>query len=443
MQESSLEMTAAGFGSPRRLDVQRLVRAIAFVSIIGGLFTLVSILLPHLDHRYDVEYVAVGCALLVGGAFLLTWSRARAVGVTTVHATTALLSIAVLALAWYGMRDLGGVQSVFLILLLGISASIGPAWWSTTFLALQSAGYALVLATADVAGGFDRFSQWLVITMGLITCVAYNGMVRRELAASAERDEQRRAERDRERELHAERLEHLNEELLQTSELKSNFVAMASHELRTPLTAIEGFAGTLQHRWEDLDDADKRTYVDVIDAQAQRLGRLVTDLLTLSRIESGRLQAHLDVVHLRHIVERTLHDLGDMDVTLECDDALHVHADPDHVQQVLLNFLSNARAYGEPPVIVTATVDGHWVELVVADAGAGVDPAFVPQLFDRFARAPVAERRDGSSGTGLGLSIVEGLAEANGGQVWYRPNTPHGARFGVRLPRAEPPAGRD
>ena len=420
------------------MDLSRLVGAIAYISILGGVFTLVSILLPHFDRRYDGQFIAIGGALLLGGGFLVVWNRTRRVSERTVHATTALLSVAALALAWFGMRDLGGVQAVFLILLLGISASIGPAWWSAAFLALQSAAYAFVLATADVAGGFDRFSQWLVVTMGLLTCLAYNGMVRRELNASAELDTLRRAERDRERELHAERLEHLNEELQQTSDLKSRFVAMASHELRTPLTAIEGFAGTLQHRWDDLDDDDKRTFVDVIDAQAQRLGRLVADLLTLSRIESGRLQAHPETVHLREVVERTLHDLGDFAVSVDCDDALQVRADPDHVQQVLLNYLSNARAYGEQPISLAATTDGDWVDVVVADHGAGVDEAFVPQLFDRFARAPVAERHDGSSGTGLGLSIVEGLAEANGGRAWYRPNEPRGACLGVRLPRAVP-----
>ncbi|MCW2921637.1 MAG: multi-sensor hybrid histidine kinase [Thermoleophilia bacterium] len=436
MHDLAAEAPGPPVAMPRRLDMPRLLRAIAVVAILGGILTIVSIVIPHPDHTYDRQYIAVGVALLLGGAFVLMWSRSRDVSERAVHVATALLSVVVLTLAWFGMRDLGGVQAVFLILLLGISASIGPAWWSAAFLLLQSAGYGLVLATSDDVLRFDRAGQWLVVTMGLLTCLAYNGMLRRALLASADRDAQRRAERDRERELHAERLEHLNAELQQTSDLKSRFVAMASHELRTPLTAIEGFAGTLQHRWDDLSDADKRTFVDVIDAQAQRLGRLVADLLTLSRIESGRLQAHLQDVSLRTIVERTLRDLGDMDVSFDCDESIRVHADPDHVQQVLLNFLTNARAYGEPPVTIAATIDGAWVELVINDDGLGVDPEFVPQLFDRFARAPVAERHDGSSGTGLGLSIVEGLAEANGGHAWYRPNEPRGASFGVRLPRA-------
>ena len=418
----------------------RLARAMAVVSVLGGVFTAITVFLPHLDESYDTELAALAGVLLLGGAGLFAWLRWRTAGVRTVHVSTLLLSVVSLALAWFGMRDVGGVQAVFLILLLGISASIGPAWWSLVFFALQSAGYGLVLLTADVTSGFDRFSQWIVVTMGLVICLAYNGMVRRELAASGERDEERRAERDRERELHAERLERVNEELQQASELKSSFVAMASHELRTPLTAIEGFATTLQHRWEDLDDTDKRAFVEVIDAQARRLGRLVGDLLTLSRIESGRMQAHPAPVLLCEVVAQTLRELdGGFDVTVDCDPTLHVHADPDHVQQVLVNFLSNARAYGEPPFSVLARAsDDGWVELVVVDHGPGVDPEFVPQLFDRFARAPVAERRDGTSGTGLGLSIVEGLAEANRGRAWYEPNEPRGARFGVRLPSAAP-----
>jgi signal transduction histidine kinase len=435
MHDHAFETTVPALGSRGRLSAPRLVRAIAVLAIVGGIFTLLSIAAPHIDRRYDAEFLGIGGVLIVVGACLLALDHLLTVGLRTVHAATLLISLIILVLAWLNMRDLGGVQAVFLILLLGISASVGPAWWSGVLFVLQSVGYAIVLATADLSGGFDPFSQWLVVTMGLATCLAYNGMLRRELAAGAVQDEARRAERDRERELHAERLERLNEELQVASDLKSNFVAMASHELRTPLTAIEGFAGTLQHRWDDLDDADKRSFVEVIDAQAQRLGRLVGDLLTLSRIESGRLQAQPAAVPVHDVVQRTVRELGDVEVAIDCPPELEVRTDPDHLQQVLLNFLSNARAYGAAPIALTAHEDDRWVEIVVSDHGPGVDPEFVPQLFDRFARAPVAERHDGSSGTGLGLSIVEGLAEANGGSVWYEPNEPTGARFGVRLPR--------
>lgn len=426
-----------GLHAHHRLGSPRLLQAISLLSVLGGMLTLLSVVLPHANHAFDAQFNAIGGVLIVGGALMYTIARTRTVGVGALHVSTTYISIAVLAMAWLGMLNLGGVQAVFLLLLLGISASVGPTWWSIVFLMLQAAGYALVLATADTAAGFDRFGQWIVVTMGLVACLAYNEAIRRALAASTAREEARRAEREHEREQHAEGLERLNEELQHTSNLKSSFVAMASHELRTPLTAIEGFADTLQFRWDELDDQDKRSFVGVIDAQAQRLGRLVADLLTLSRIESGHMRSSSERIDLTELIERTVREnIDGTAVEIRCDPDVYARADPDQVQQVLVNFISNARAYGAPPIELVVTIDGDWVELVVRDHGPGVDAEFVPELFERFARSSAAERHDGSQGTGLGLSIVEALAEANRGEAWYRPNEPTGACFGVRLPRA-------
>ena len=424
-----------------QLAPRRLVRILGWAALLSGLLTYISIIAPHEDRTYDDEYLLLGTAVLLVGVLLHGVSRRSQVGRGAVQGALVLASIGVLQLAWLGMRDLGGIQVILLVLILAIATSIGPGWWAALLTAMMSGGYAFVLATSSDVLGFDKASQWQVVTIALVICVAYTGMVRRELERSHDLDQRLQRERDAEREQYATQLERLNEELRDTSELKSSFVAMASHELRTPLTAIEGFAATMQYRWNDLTDDDKRAFVGVIDAQSQRLGRLVTDLLTVSRIEEGRLVARPHSIDVGEAVQRAIAGLDAVgaDVHVDYPDDLRATVDPDHLQQVLVNYLANARTYGGEPITVTVVdePDRGTVQVVVADEGPGVDEEFVPHLFERFSRAPDAGPRSGEhGGTGLGLSIVEGLAQANAGEAWYEPNEPSGARFCLRVPRS-------
>jgi signal transduction histidine kinase len=337
------------------------------------------------------------------------------------------------------MPDVGGVQSVLLVVMLGISALVGPTWWSAVFTAILSAAYAVVLATSGNPSGFDKAGQWQIVTTGMVVCVAFAAMVRRELEQTRRAEHERQAERDRERELHAERLERLNESLREASELKSSFVAMASHELRTPLTSIEGFASTMRYRWNELSDADKLHFVEVIDSQASRLGRLVTDLLTVSKIEAGRVVAHREPTALEPAIRRAVEAAPGTpgELVVECDaTAPAALVDPDHLQQMLLNYLANARAYAAPPITLVVADEGATVRIEVRDSGPGVDATFAPRLFDRFTRSPESARSDDSGGTGLGLSIVQGLAVSTGGEAWFEPGDPSGATFCLRLPVA-------
>jgi signal transduction histidine kinase len=111
-----------------------------------------------------------------------------------------------------------------------------------------------------------------------------------------------------------------------------------------------------------------------------------------------------------------------------------VHADPDHVERILTNYVTNALKYGERPVEVEAREDDGWVEIRVRDHGSGVPEEFIPRMWEKFARPNDSSDRE--KGTGLGLSIVAGLARANGGTAWYEPNHPRGSCFCIRLPRA-------
>lgn len=222
-----------------------------------------------------------------------------------------------------------------------------------------------------------------------------------------------------------------NEELQAVNHAMRDFVAVASHDLRGPLTAILGFASTMTEHWDTIPDADKRGFVSIISRQASQLNRMVDDLLTVSRIEAGALDTHVEAVRLRNATERVIEDFSQhaSEIRVALPDGLAVLADPDHLQRILTNYVSNALKHGAPPVEVVAQAAGEWVEIRVRDSGEGVPEQFVPRLFGKFARA------NGGEGTGLGLSIVQGLARANGGETWYEPNRPRGSCFAVRLPK--------
>ena len=247
-------------------------------------------------------------------------------------------------------------------------------------------------------------------------------------AAQQELNERRRAEK--ELELSASELRQANEDLRVADEMKSHFVAVASHELRTPLTAVLGFATTLLNHWDRIPDDEKRDQIRTIEVQARRLSRLADDLLTMSKIEAGALEVRPEAVDVAPAISRATSTFGDREIEVEVPADLRVRADPDHLEQILMNYVSNAMRYGRPPVRIDARRRDGFVEIVVADTGSGVPQAFVPHLFEEFTQAG-----RGGTGTGLGLSIVLGLARAQGGDAWYEAGEP-GARFCVRLPAA-------
>jgi len=233
-------------------------------------------------------------------------------------------------------------------------------------------------------------------------------------------------------------LEIANADLRALDQMKSDFVAMVSHELKTPLTSIVGYASTMLRHWERLSDGERLESIRTIDRQSQRLSRLVSNLLEMSRIEAGHLQAEPQVINVALAASAVLATYGAIpDLQVCVDESLAVLADADHVQQILTNYIDNARKYGAGPIGIEGRAAHGSVTITVTDAGPGVPDDFAARLFEKFAQASTGSRREGS-GTGLGLSIVRGLARAGGGDAWYEPNIPTGARFCVRLPSAPP-----
>lgn len=223
-----------------------------------------------------------------------------------------------------------------------------------------------------------------------------------------------------------------NAALQQARRAQIEFVAVTNHELRTPLTAIRGFALTLRHRWDAMDDGPKLAAVDAIEQQSRRLTELVEDLLTVSSMRAGGI-----VVSPRSLVMLDwLHQacgVAEVTATIHCDHDVPVQADSTRLLQVLVNLLTNARKHGEPTIVVTATSRGDRTIIEVADHGPGVPHTFVPRMFEEFTQASVGESRT-AGGHGLGLAIVRYLVGALDGTVAYRQWDDGGAIFILDLP---------
>ena len=233
-----------------------------------------------------------------------------------------------------------------------------------------------------------------------------------------------------------EEVERTNRDLEAANQSLRDFVAVASHDLRGPASAVLGFASTLSKKWDVLSEAEKLEFLEIIERRGRFLSRMLDSLLTISRIEAGALDVHRETLEADAVIARALEDLSEeraAAVQVVCSPGLLVEADSDHVQRILVNYITNAFKYGKPPVIVEARGTGRYVEFVVRDHGEGIPEAFADRLFHKFSRAETEVTRQ-EKGAGLGLSIVEGLARANDGEAWYEANRPTGSCFGVRLP---------
>lgn len=210
----------------------------------------------------------------------------------------------------------------------------------------------------------------------------------------------------------------------------SQFIADASHELRTPLTAIKGYLEVLRrgasHDPEVLDRA-----LPVMAAEAERMRRLVTDLLALARAESSR-TVELRAVDVGKLVREFLEERG-LEPGAGIQEGLTAQADPDALLTVLGNLQANAERHGGGKAITwSAYRRGAEVGFTCADAGEGISPEDLPHLFERFFRADAARSRD-DGGSGLGLAIVKSLVEAQGGRVEVSSEPGRGAAFTVLL----------
>ena len=228
-------------------------------------------------------------------------------------------------------------------------------------------------------------------------------------------------------------------------EVKSALISTVSHELRTPLTLIHGFAELLVLRDMPVE-RQRSSAVEILDA-SRRLARLIDDLLSVSRMESGRLVLDPRPLDLGTVVERILSPFRAMAATHTLRAKLPgslpvVWGDPDKVEQILTNLVGNAIKYspGGGEVLVTVEHDGDSVQVSVRDQGIGMSPRDMGQLFEKFYRVDRDEVRR-AGGTGLGLYITKRLVEMHGGRLWAESWPGVGSVFSFTLPTSDELAG--
>lgn len=401
-------------------DISRSERLMLAVRAIAVPWALLQVLtyttLPYPDGVKGAGVIIVGAlaAGVIASGLLLprahSYTAVRNLGV----AGLAVDILVVSGFAWlFAFDQESALWAILLIIPLegAIRFQLRGALWTWTTVT--------VLYIAREVWGSDRYGyrlQWDSVTfrMGiglLIALVA--GLMARDLVR--QRAQLRRA----------------NEDLRRTDAMRSALVTTLAHDVRNPLTAIRGTFSVL--RRSDLDER-LAELVDATDRSAERLERLSLGLLDLARLDQGRLQLDIKSVAVADAVGSALR-FADPDGTAESviDPALTVRTDPERLEQILVNLITNALRYGEPPVTVSAERAGDRIRIRVRDAGQGIPEDRQATLFEPFRRS------EAKGSVGFGLTVVKALTEACGGSISYEDDGGNGAVFVVELPDAESP----
>jgi len=227
------------------------------------------------------------------------------------------------------------------------------------------------------------------------------------------------------------------------SRAHTDFVANASHELRTPLAAILGYVETLREGEGTVDTPTAQKFLGIIEREAQRLHALVSDLMSLSRVEAEKHELPIELIDLQSLVERAAKDaagpnrIDRLRLSLEAEPC--VLGDLHQLEQVVRNLVDNALKYGAPDTPVQVVLDmamGDLARIAVVDQGEGIAPEQIPHLTRRFYRTDPGRSR-ASGGTGLGLAIVKHIVERHRGRLDITSEMGKGTRVVVRIPLAE------
>ncbi|MCW2544076.1 MAG: sensor signal transduction histidine kinase [Frankiales bacterium] len=224
-----------------------------------------------------------------------------------------------------------------------------------------------------------------------------------------------------------------------TDRSRADLVSTVAHELRSPLTSVKGFTATLLAKWDRFNDEQKKLMLETVNADADRVTRLLTELLDVSRIDAGRLELRKQVIDLPKAVHKAVAgrvaggEPEDRFVVTIGDGLPEIWADPDKIDQVVGNLVENALRHGAGTVSVSVVPFETGAAVSVEDEGEGIPPETAARVFTRFWRG------NRGRGTGLGLYIVKGLVEAHGGNVEVGRAASGGASFRFVLPAGTPP----
>ncbi|HEY0006009.1 MAG TPA: response regulator [Pyrinomonadaceae bacterium] len=330
----------------------------------------------------------------------------------------------------------------------GVSSLLGAPIFSSA----QIYGW-LCLTGKIGADEFSEADERLAVTLATQVAVAYeNAMLYTEAQRHATELQQEVAERKQAEEERARLLvreQAARAEAERANLMKDEFLATLSHELRTPLTAILGWIHLI--RTNKLDEDNMLRALDTIERNAQSQKQLIDDILDVSRIITGKLKIDYEPVDLTSIIEATVDTVRpateakslSVQATLDQGSCL-VSGDANRLQQVVWNLFSNAIKFtpdGGKVQIRLAADDSH-AELTISDTGIGINPAFLPHIFDRFRQADGTTTRK-HGGLGLGLAIVRHLVELHGGTIKASSEGEgKGSTFVVKLPLAAPRVNR-
>lgn len=357
----------------------------------------------------------------------------------------AALAVAAALAAKYGLLVVTGENAGFTIYIPAVALA---AWYrgmlggsiATALAALADP----VLFTPPLAGLAVDVREYAVRLAAYVTggiAVSYFSFRLRRERGSAQRDA---AERRRALEDAGEMREELDRVVAaerRAAELREAFNSIVSHELRTPITAIYGGAKILARRDRVMEDSTRQELLDDLEEEADRLYRLVEDLLVLSRSERGTVERADDPVLVQRIVERVVRSEGARWPAVKFESELTAAAtargDETYVEQVLRNLLSNAAKYSPAGSTVRLIVDetSEGIRVRVLDEGAGINPGEAPRLFELYYRSLATSAK--VAGAGIGLYVCRALVEAMGGRMWAAPRAHGGSEFGFILARFE------
>ncbi|MEA2477461.1 MAG: hypothetical protein QOC87_1660 [Actinomycetota bacterium] len=214
----------------------------------------------------------------------------------------------------------------------------------------------------------------------------------------------------------------------------AELISLIAHELRSPLTSVKGFSATLLKRWDRFTDEQRLELIQTIYVDAERMSRIITEVVDLARLESGRFELHPMTVAVAPIAGRAVEQLERLDgsgrIEVEIDAAIEAWADPERLGHILFNVIENAVKYSEEgPVLVTGTTEKDEVSISVSDSGVGIPPSRIDTLF-----AGPGGQGSMPSGSGLGLYLTNRLVQEHGGSLSVTSTPGQGSTFTIVLP---------
>jgi signal transduction histidine kinase len=371
---------------------------------------------------FDAFVYALACLVLsTRGGEASPWGRA----------VTFAIDVALIT-AWIVVT--GGGRSEFWTLYLIVIAAVALRFGIVETIGV-AVGLAVLLLVQLVEEGALWTSRLYRPTMLLVAGFAIGVLSLQRADQRQKRFEMEAIAESRARQLGKERAEV--ERLRKVDLARTEFVGVAAHELRTPLAAILGVLSTLKEHGAVLEDRVRVGLIDGAEVQAERLTRLVEDLLTVSRIQDGVLRLSMEHVDLRELIADAGRASGAAErLRLEPDAPTWVVCDADAIVRVLTNLFDNARKYSPEgtPIDVRVGGDDRRVTVDVRNAGSGIAPEDREAIFERFRRADGS----GAPGAGLGLYISRGLVRAHGGELEVGDAPEGGAALTFWLPVLDP-----